>query len=144
ATEKARDGADAGADQEGKDDPDHRDLKVDPSAPDHAGQHVAAEVVGAEGMRQRGRLQLHGGVLIDRVIGGDEGREECHRHEGAEDRKPRQQHRPAPEAGAPAWGKRGRGHSSTLGSRATVTTSARKLMSTVATAKVSATPCTTM
>ena len=61
--EEAGDRADRRADQEGKNDADQRHLQVEARAPDNAREDIAAEIVGAEGMQQRRRLQPHIGIL---------------------------------------------------------------------------------
>ena len=100
------------------------------------------------GCSHDGALQPRRCVLGDRIVGRDQRRAKRQDDERAEEEHAGGQGAAAAEAAASAGegscGDQGFAHSFTRGSSATVTMSARKLISTVAQANTIATPCTTM
>ena len=64
AAEIARGHARQGAQHEGQDHRGEGDREIEPGRHQHAAEDVAAELVGAEPVRRRGRLQRHGGIAL--------------------------------------------------------------------------------
>ena len=69
------------------------DDEVEPGGHQHAAQHVAPELIGAEPVRPRGRLELPRGVGGERIVGRDPGTEEGHQDDQHEEGEGEQGHR---------------------------------------------------
>ena len=54
----------------------HRDEGIEPGRDDDAAEDVAAQLIGAEPVRRRRRLQRRGGVAGQRIVGHDVGAED--------------------------------------------------------------------
>src|SRR5206468_3968050 len=121
--------------------------EIDPGGIDETGEEVAPEAVGAEPMRLAGRLQGMEEIQGDGVVVRQEGPDDGDHQPEQYDAHPRDQRARQPRQPAAARRRRqavGRdAHSFTRGSRATVTTSTMKVVSTTPSAKNRVTPWTT-
>ena len=88
-------GRDAGkpAHQEDERHREHRDDEIEPCRRDHAAEHVAAELIGAEPVRARGRLERHRGVAGERIVGNDVRPEQSREHDQHEQAEREARHR---------------------------------------------------
>src|SRR5699024_6310625 len=64
----ARKSADGGADDKGDEHGNTAHEQVDTRPPEHAGEDIATEIVGAEPVRHARRLQYFGEYLFERVV----------------------------------------------------------------------------
>ena len=81
----AGDRAERGAEDERRGDGDERDAEIDAGGDDDPAEHVAAELVGAEEMGGRRRLQGGGRVGGERVVGNDPRPEHRHHQDRGEE-----------------------------------------------------------
>ncbi len=78
AAEKARHGADDGAEDHGEDRCEKADKERNPRPVNHIGKNIPAEIIRAEEVLARGRLEAIGEILFVGHLGGDERRKNCY------------------------------------------------------------------